>query len=115
MATTPNPKKVIKTKKILPSPSSGLKKADYLSALEVAGQPAKTAAAKKMKLQAKADKKYLEQKFPKYTAKVGDFGTRTSLPNWSGKSKKPKMPKGPKSPMETGVRSKPPRGNIKPK
>jgi hypothetical protein len=87
MATTPNPKK---SKKPLPAPRPGLKKADYLYALEVAGQPAATAAEKKMKRQAKADKKYLEQKFPKYTAKVGDFGTRTSLPEWSGKSKKPK-------------------------
>ena len=89
MATTPNPKPS-KVKKALPKPTAGLRKSDYLYALEVAGQPAPTKADKMMKRQAKADMKYLESKFPKYTAKVKNTGTRVNMPEWNGKSKTPK-------------------------
>ena len=73
-----------KAKKNLPAPSKGLTKDDYLYALEVAGQPAQTAAEKAAKRQAKANMKYLESKFPKYTAKVRDFGTRINMPSHTG-------------------------------
>ena len=69
MATSPNPRPS-KVKKALPKPSANLKKSDYLYALEVAGQPAKSKADKMMQRQAKANVKYLENKFPKYTTKM---------------------------------------------
>ena len=85
MAISPTPKpSTTKIGKPLPAPRPNLKKSDYLYALEVAGQPATTAEEKKFKRQARADVKYLEQKFPKYTAKVKDFGTRKEMPNWGG-------------------------------
>lgn len=68
-----------------PKPRTSLKKDDYLYALEVAGQPAKTAAEKAMKRQAKADMKYLEQKYPAYTAKVKNPTTRRTMPEATGK------------------------------
>jgi hypothetical protein len=74
----------VRGKKPLPAPNTKLTKDDYLYALEVAGQPAVTAKDKKMKRQAKADMLYLEQKYPKYTARVKDFGTRKEMPNWGG-------------------------------
>lgn len=92
MATTPNPR-ASKVKKALPKPSAGLKKNDYLYALEVAGQPAASKADKMMRRQAKADVKYLETKFPKYTAKVKGFGTRTGMPEWTGTPKAKKKAK----------------------
>lgn len=62
----------------LPKPRANLKKGDYIYALEIAGQPAKTAAEKAMKRQAKADARYLEKKFPNYTAKMKTTEGRTS-------------------------------------
>ena len=91
MATTPNRPKAstpsaspTKARRNLPAPSKGLTKDDYLYALEVAGQPATSAADKAMKRQAKANMKYLEAKFPKYTARVKDFGTRINMPTHTG-------------------------------
>lgn len=92
MAAKPSPKPS-KTKKALPKPNAKLKKSDYLYALEVAGQPAASKADKAMKRQAKADMKYLESKFPKYTAKVKNTGTRVNMPEWNGKPKTPKAKK----------------------
>lgn len=74
----------VKGKKPLPAPRTGIKKADYLYALEVAGQPATTAAEKKIRRQAKADVKYLEQKFPKYTASIKNTETRYKRPEFGG-------------------------------
>ena len=62
----------------LPKPRTNLKKSDYVYALEVVSQPAKTAAEKAIKRQAKADIKYLEKKFPDYTAKKKTMEGRTS-------------------------------------
>ena len=73
-----------KGKKPLPAPRTNIKKADYLYALEVAGQPAKTPAEKKIKRQAKADMKYLEQKFPKYTSSIRNTETRYKRPEFGG-------------------------------
>lgn len=92
MATTPKPKPS-KTKKALPKPTAGLKKSDYLYALEVAGQPATSKADKMMKRQAKANMKFLETKFPKYTAKVKGFETRVNMPEWTGTPKVKKSKK----------------------
>lgn len=64
---------------------SGLTKDDYIYALEVAGQPAKTKAQKAMKIKAKQDVKYLEAKFPKYTAKNKSFSSRVTQPSHTGK------------------------------
>jgi len=66
------------------TPSKGLIKDDYLYALEVAGQPAKTAAEKAIKRQAKIDMKYLESKFPKYTASIKNPSTRYQRPEFGG-------------------------------
>ena len=82
---------VKKVKKPLPAPRTNLKKKDYLYALEVAGQPATTSAEKKMKRQAKADMKYLEQKFPKYTASIKNTDTRYKRPEFGGKTVISKM------------------------
>ena len=105
MATIPNQKKI---KKPLPAPRTGLKKADYIYALEVAGQPATTPAEKKMRRQAKADVKYLETKFPKYTAKNKSFGTRMTQPTHTGKSKPIVVSKGKKGGRNLAVRGKKP-------
>jgi hypothetical protein len=55
------------------------KKADYVYALEVAGQPASSAQEKKMRRKAKEDVKYLEEKYPKYTGKMKNFDTRHNI------------------------------------
>lgn len=65
-----------------------IKKADYIFALEVAGQPATTKKEKAIKAQAKKDVKYLEAKFPKFTAKNKSFSSRVSQPTHTGKSAK---------------------------
>jgi hypothetical protein len=73
-----------KPKKPLPAPNTKLTKHDYLYAYEVSVQPAKTAAEKKFKRQAKADVLYLEQKFPKYTASIRNPQTRYQRPEFGG-------------------------------
>jgi hypothetical protein len=75
----PKPTTSAKPKKPLPPPRSNIKKADYVYALEVAFQPAPTPKDKKIRRQAKADVKYLEQKFPKYTDKMKNFNTRHNI------------------------------------
>lgn len=55
------------------------KKADYVYALEVAGQPAQSAQEKKMRRKAREDVKYLEEKYPKYTGKMKNFDTRHNI------------------------------------
>lgn len=60
-------------------------KDDYIYALEVAGQPAKTKAEKAMKAKAKQDVKYLEAKFPKFAAKNKSFSSRMTQPTHTGK------------------------------
>jgi hypothetical protein len=66
----------------------GLTQDDYIYALEVAGMPAKTKNEKSMKSQAKKDVKYLEAKFPKYTAKNKSFSSRMNQPTHTGGKKK---------------------------
>ena len=66
----------------------GIEKADYIYALEVAGQPASTKKEKVSKAQAKKDVKYLEAKFPKFTAKNKPFSSRITQPTHTGKAVK---------------------------
>lgn len=63
----------------------GITKDDYIYALEVAGQPAKTKGEKAMKAKAKQDVKYLEAKFPKFAAKNKSFSSRMTQPTHTGK------------------------------
>ena len=64
---------------------AGITKDDYIYALEVAGQPAKTKSEKAMKAKAKQDVKYLEAKFPKFAAKNKPFLSRMTQPTHTGK------------------------------
>ena len=66
----------------------GITKDDYIYALEVAGQPAKTKSEKAMKAKAKQDVKYLEAKFPKFTSKNKSFSSRMTQPTHTGKAVK---------------------------
>jgi hypothetical protein len=63
---------------------NGITKDDYIYALEVAGQPAKTKSEKAMKTKAK---------FPKFTAKNKSFSSRMTQPTHTGKIAKKKVKK----------------------
>lgn len=99
----PQPAKGKKASPAVGAPSKGITKDDYLYALEVAGQPAKTAAEKAMKQQAKIDMKYLEAKFPKYTASIKNPSTRYQRPEFGGPG--PIVAKGKKSSGSTRIGS----------
>jgi len=57
-----------------------------------------------------AETKKQQKKLPQDLARL-----KANYEKTKAKKIKPTMPKGPKSPMETGIRPKPPRGNIKPR
>lgn len=74
-----------KVRKMAGYKPAGITKDDYIYALEVSGQPAKTKKEKAIKALAKKDVKYLEAKFPKFTAKNKSFSSRINQPTHTGK------------------------------
>ena len=74
-----------KARKMTGYKPAGITKGDYIYALEVSGQPAKTKKEKAIKALAKQDVKYLEAKFPKFTAKNKSFSSRMNQPTHTGK------------------------------